>query len=246
MLEQERPKGIEHAVYYLSKKLLPYEEKYDMAEKICLIIIWATKQLRHYFQSYKIQAFSKIDPLRYLFQVPALTEKMSRWLVLLTKFDIQYIMTKVIKGRTVAEFLALNAVEGEEQWNLEFPYENIASIVHHELKLYFDRAINNRGAGLGVILVMPKGETIPMAKNLDFKVTNNMAEYEACIYGVEVALAAGAKDLLVYGDSLLIISQANEEWKVKDERLKPYNGYLKMLMKGFDKCLFIHLPRDEN
>ena len=87
--------------------------------------------------------------------------------------------------------------------------------------------MNNRGVGLGVILVTQKGEIIPMAKKLDFKVTNNMAEYEAYIYGVEAALADGAKDLLVYGDSLLVISQANEEWEVKEERLKPYHGYLK-------------------
>ena len=59
-----------------------------------------------------------------MFQVPTLTGKMSHWLVLLTKFDIEYIITKVIKGRAVAEFLALNVVEGEEQWNLEFPDEN--------------------------------------------------------------------------------------------------------------------------
>ena len=58
---------------------------------------------------------------------------------------------------------------------------------------------------------MPEREIIPMAKKLDFKVTNNIAKYEAYIYWVEVALAAGAKDLLVYGDSLLIICQANEE-----------------------------------
>ena len=50
----------------------------------------------------------------------------------------------------------------------------------------------------------------------------------------------------MYGDSLLVISQANEEWEVKEERLKPYNGYLKTLMKDFTKCLFIHLSRDEN
>ena len=136
---------------------------------------------------------------------------MSRWLVLLTEFDIEYIITKVIKGRAVAEFLALNAVEGEEQWNLEFSDENLALIECREWKLYFDGAMNNKGAGLGVILIMPEGKTIPMAKKLDFKVTNNMAEYEACIYGVEATLAAGAKDLLVYGYSLLVISQANEE-----------------------------------
>ena len=93
---------------------------------------------------------------------------------------------------------------------------------------------------------MPEGETIPMAKKLEFRVTNNMAEYEACIYGIEAALATGAKDLLVYGDSLLVINQANEEWEVKKERLKPYNSYLKTLMRGFNKCLFMHLSRDEN
>ena len=115
ILAQEGPEGIEHAVYYLSKKFPPYEEKYDLVEKTCLIMIWAIRKLRHYFQSYKIQVISKIDPLRYLFQVPALTGKMSWWLVLLTEFDIEYITTKVIKGKAVVEFLVLNVVEGEEQ-----------------------------------------------------------------------------------------------------------------------------------
>ena len=128
MLAQEGPEGVEHTVYYLSKKFLPYEEKYNMVEKTCLIMIWATRKLRHYFQSYKIQVVSKIDPLRYLFQVPTLIGKISRWLVLLTEFDIEYITTKVIKGKAVAEFLALNVVKGEEQWNLEFPDENLVLI----------------------------------------------------------------------------------------------------------------------
>ena len=84
-----------------------------------------------------------------------MAKKISRWLVLLTKFDIEYITTKVIKSRAVAKFLALNVVEGEEQWNLEFSDENLALIECREWKLYFDGVVNNRGAGLGVILVTP-------------------------------------------------------------------------------------------
>ena len=84
----------------------------------------------------------------------------------MTEFDIEYVTTKVIKGRAVTEFLALNAVEGEEQWNLEFPDENLALIECREWKLYFDGVMNNRGAGLGVIIVTPERETIPMAKKL--------------------------------------------------------------------------------
>ena len=73
-----------------------------------------------------------------------------------------------------------------------------------------------------------------------------MAEYKAYIYGIEATLATGVKELLVYGDFLLVVNQANEEWKVKEEKLKPYICYLKVLMKNFTKCLFIHLSRDEN
>ena len=49
MLAQEGEKKAEHAVYYLSKKMLPYEEKYSQVEQICLAMVWAMKKLRHYF-----------------------------------------------------------------------------------------------------------------------------------------------------------------------------------------------------
>ena len=58
MLAQESGGKAEHAVYYLSKKLLPYEANYSLVEKTCLAVIWATKKLRHYFQSYQVQAVS--------------------------------------------------------------------------------------------------------------------------------------------------------------------------------------------
>ena len=52
ILAQESKGKAEQAVYYLSKKLLPYEANYSLVEKTCLAVIWATKKLRHYFQSY--------------------------------------------------------------------------------------------------------------------------------------------------------------------------------------------------
>ena len=76
---------------------------------------------------------------------------------------------------------------------------------------------------------IPCGSTpyLLYTKSLETRVyINSKIPLITCIYGVEAALAAGAKGLLVYGDSLLIISQANEEWEVKEERLKPYYVYL--------------------
>ena len=95
MLAQEGEEKAEHAVYYLIKKLLQYEANYSLVEKTCLAVIWATKKLRHYFQSYRVQAVSKHDPLRYLQQTLSLTGKLARWLVLLTEFDIDYVAKKV-------------------------------------------------------------------------------------------------------------------------------------------------------
>ena len=49
MLAQEDEDGVEHAVYYLSKKFPSYEANYNLVEKICLSVVLATKKLRHHF-----------------------------------------------------------------------------------------------------------------------------------------------------------------------------------------------------
>ena len=50
----------------------------------------------------------------------------------------------------------------------------------------------------------------------------------------------------IFGDSNLIISQARGEWRVKEERLKPYHDHLENLGKQFEKVAFFYLPREEN
>ena len=49
-----------------------------------------------------------------------------------------------------------------------------------------------------------------------------MTEYEACIVGLQAALEFGTHELEVFRDSLLIVSQTNEEWQVQDPKLIPY------------------------
>ena len=193
MLAQKSGGKAEHAIYYLSKKLLPYEANYSLVEKTCLAIIWATKKLMHYFQSYQVQEVSQHDPLRYLQQTPSLTGKLARWLVLLMEFNIDYVARKVVKGRAVADFLAQNPVDDEQEWELEFPDEHLGLIEIQTWTMYFNGAVNNRGAGIGVILISPEGEMILMAKRLEFEVTNNQAEYEAYIFGLEALQNVGAK-----------------------------------------------------
>ena len=73
-----------------------------------------------------------------------------------------------------------------------------------------------------------------------------MTEYVACITGMEALRELRVKDAEVFGDSTLIISQAQKLWKVKEEHLRPYQQYLKDLTKTFDKIEYIIIPRVQN
>ena len=86
-----------------------------------------------------------------------------------------------------------------------------------------------------MLIVSPQEERIPLFIKLDFDVTNNVTEYEACIVGLETTLAIGIKKLRIYGDSSLIINQISKKWKVRSERLAPYQAYLETLTSQLEK-----------
>ena len=152
-----------------------------------------------------------MDPMKHVYQDTFLVEKLAKWLVLLTEFNMQYLTKKIIKGRVVAEFLALNPIQDSEEIQLDFPDDLSMAIEVQEWRMYFDGAVNQFGAGIGIILLTPEGEIVPIAKKLAFKVMNNEAEYEACILGMEALIALGITEVEIFGDSMLVINQATEE-----------------------------------
>ncbi|XP_021854133.2 uncharacterized protein [Spinacia oleracea] len=152
---------------------------------------------------------------------------------------------KSVKGRAISEALDDGPISGDE-FKDDFPDDNIFTINVSKWKMYFDGASNRKGNGAGVLLIDPHGIHIPFAVKLSFPTTNNTAEYEACIYGIKAALAAGAKHLTMYGDSNLIISQTIGAWRVRDERLQMYSDYVQQFIPYFDNIDFKHLPREKN
>ena len=54
-----------------------------------------------------------------------------------------------------------------------------------------------------------------------FPASNNVAEYEACLHGIRLAVELGVKRLYVYGDSALVINQLNKEWDTTHEKNGP-------------------------
>ncbi|XP_074271327.1 uncharacterized protein LOC141595261 [Silene latifolia] len=102
------------------------------------------------------------------------------------------------------------------------------------------------GYGVGILLISPTGEHVPMSIKLDFNVMNNTAEYEACLLGLRSALDLCVKKLLVHGDSSLVINQVGGSWKIRSPILAPYQTRIEELEKNFEDIRFVHLPREEN
>ena len=86
----------------------------------------------------------------------------------------------------------------------------------------FDGASNALGHGVGAILTPPKNYHKPYTARLCFDYTNNIAEYEACILGLEAAIDLRIKHLEVFGDSILVKYQVNCDWDTKHPKLIPY------------------------
>eukprot|EP00261_Vitis_vinifera_P034172 XP_019075415.1 PREDICTED: uncharacterized protein LOC109122606 [Vitis vinifera] len=151
MLAQLDDLGKERAIYYLSKRMLEYECKYIMIERLCLAVVWATRRLRHYMTEYSVLLVSRLDPLRYLFDKSVLTGRLMRWLVLLTEFDIHYVTQKSVNGSIVADHLASLPISGDRSIDDDFPDEQIVSMTSITgWRLYFDGAANQSGFGIGL------------------------------------------------------------------------------------------------
>jgi hypothetical protein len=82
--------------------------------------------------------------------------------------------------------------------------------------------------------------------HLEFKATNNMAEYEALIFGLNTALSLGVQQPLVKGDSQLVIKQVKGECCCNDPQLAAYLLHVRKLEKDFEVLNLHHIPRAEN
>ena len=107
-----------------------------------------------------------------------------------------------------------------------------------------ERASN--GMGVRVVHTTPDGSIVEQSYTLGFRATNNEAKYEAVIAGLKMATTVGVAKLEVRCDSLLIVSQINGKYTVKDDWM---TAYLKIVLtwKGkFSYCDFKQISRSEN
>ena len=127
MLAQEDDDKNERAIYYLGKRFRDYETRYTPIEKSCFALVWAIQKLRHIILPFQIWMVARMDPLKYLFEKPALSGRLSMWLILFAEFDLKYVARKTIKGSVVSDFCVKNPIEGEDGKE-DFPDEDILDV----------------------------------------------------------------------------------------------------------------------
>lgn len=79
----------------------------------------------------------------------------------------------------------------------------------------------------------PENFKVQQAIKFDFKATNNQAEYEALIAGLNLAKSLQVKNITVHSDSQLVIRQVKEDYVTKDETLGEYRKLVKSLLSSF-------------
>ncbi|KAK0593220.1 hypothetical protein LWI29_033155 [Acer saccharum] len=160
----------------MSKALLPTETKYSPVEKIALALITAARKLRPYFQAHTIEVYTDC-PLKLILQKPELSDRLTKWVVELSEFDIKYTPKAAIKGQTVSDFVAKftepnvkvrRMMEGEQISNFQW-------------KLHVDGSSNAHGSRARIVISTPEGDAMKCAMRFDFKATNMKLIIARCV-----------------------------------------------------------------
>ncbi|XP_075635280.1 uncharacterized protein LOC142607615 [Castanea sativa] len=180
---------VQRPVYFISRALRGAEERYPQMEKLAFALVTAARKLKPYFQAHTINVL--IDKtLQRAMSSPETAGRMALWVVELSEFDIRYQPRAAMKGQILADFIAEFTIK-KDQGTEETPV----------WRIHMDGSPNIHARGARVVLYTPEGDKIECMIHLDFHATNNEAKYEALITGQDLAIAAGAKSVVVYSNS---------------------------------------------
>lgn len=116
------------------------------------------------------------------------------------------------------------------------------------LRVFSDGAArgNPGPAGAGAVIESADGEVIERLGRYLGVATNNQAEYEGLILGLERALELGATEIEVFADSELLVRQLRGEYRVRNEGLVPLWQRARALLARFARVALTHIPRERN
>ena len=112
--------------------------------------------------------------------------------------------------------------------------------------MYFDGSLMKKGDGVGLVFVSPLGERMRYAIRIHFPVSNNVAEYEALVNGLRIAIELGIRWLDIRGDSQLVIDQVMKESSCHNAKMAACCHEVRRLEDKFDILELNHTSRRLN
>jgi len=212
--------GKERVIYYLSRRLIDAETRYSAIEKLCLCLYFSCVKLRHYLLSAECTVICKDDVVRYMLSMPIMSGRIGKWILALSEFDLCYESAKAVKGQIMADFVTQHrgVVETLEivPWTL-----------------FFDGSMCDRGAGIGIVLISPQGRKYEFSLPIVAISTNNQAEYQALIKGLELLKEVHADAVEIFRNSMLVINQLAGSYECRSEVLIIYYEKSIQLLREF-------------
>ena len=104
---------------------------------------------------------------------------------------------------------------------------------------------NPGDASIGVSISLDGKEIHTISREIGIA-TNNEAEYQALIDGLNYCIENSINEVDVFLDSKLVIEQVNKNYKVKAHNLKEYNSQVENMIKEFKYIEFKHVYREDN
>jgi ribonuclease HI len=86
--------------------------------------------------------------------------------------------------------------------------------------MFFDGSLMKTGAGAGLLFISPLGKHLRYVLRLHFPASNNVAEYEALVNGLQIAIELGVRRLDARGDSQLVIDQVMKNSHCRDPKME--------------------------
>jgi ribonuclease HI len=193
------------------------------------------RKLRHYFESHPVTVVSSF-PLGEIIQCREASGRIAKWAVEIMGETISFAPRKAIKSQVLADFVA--------EWvDTQLP---AAPIQPKLWTMYFDGSLMKTGVGAGLLFISPLGKHLRYVLRLHFPASNNVAEYEALVNGLRIAIELWVRRLDARGDSQLVIDQVMKNSHYRDPKMEAYCDEVRRLEDKFYRLELNHVARRYN
>ncbi|XP_048493008.1 uncharacterized protein LOC125493585 [Beta vulgaris subsp. vulgaris] len=217
VLVAEREKN-QHPLYFISHAFRGAEPKYPPIEKMIFALVLATRKLKSYFQAHPIKVLTS-QLIRKVIEGKNQSSRVTDWANQTSDICIEFEPRRAIKAQALADIIAECTSRPES---------------------------TEEGCGAGLLILDPQKNRTEYAIKFDFTTSNNEAEYEALLLGIQLCKTTGARKLRAYSDSQLIVGQVTGEFEAKEDSMKMYLRKVKEEISGLSLFTITHIPRSEN